>query len=268
MLDRRDRSTTSSKTKRHTNCSPAPSRRRRPLRKPDRRNAAERRDRRRSPGRAPILVSELPTDETGKLDETAQPGWFALNDEPVALGQRNHRTEAGIHAGHGEPNVSFKFTDEGRDNFQNVTRKIALRGQAQAIGPVAPKKPPPSPATSRSSSTTKSRAARSSTSRKTRTGSTAAQGAQISGGFNGEHGLETAQELATTLQIGALPIDLHLISETQVSATLGSQALHDGIKAGIIGLALVIIFLLALLPLPRGDRGRSRWSPTGRSSSP
>ena len=58
-------------------------------------------------------------------------------------------------------------------------------------------------------------------------------------------GSKQAQELATTLQIGALPIDLHLISETQVSATLGSQALHDGIKAGIIGLALVIIFLLA-----------------------
>ena len=67
------------------------------------------------------------------------------------------------------------------------------------------------------------------------------QGAQISGGFNtvGE-----AQELATTLQIGALPITLKLISETQVSATLGSQALHDGIKAGIIGLALVVLFLL------------------------
>src|SRR5262249_38717635 len=42
----------------------------------------------------------------------------------------------------------------------------------------------------------------------------------------------------------ALPINLKLISETQVSATLGSQALHDGVKAGIIGLALVVIFLL------------------------
>ena len=67
------------------------------------------------------------------------------------------------------------------------------------------------------------------------------QGAQISGGFQD---VGEAQELATTLQIGALPISLKLISETQVSATLGSQALHDGIKAGIIGLALVVLFLL------------------------
>ena len=66
-------------------------------------------------------------------------------------------------------------------------------------------------------------------------------GAQISGGFNS---ISEAQELATTLQIGALPINLKLISQTQVSATLGTQALHDGIKAGIIGLALVILFLL------------------------
>ena len=67
------------------------------------------------------------------------------------------------------------------------------------------------------------------------------QGAQISGGFSSP---TEAQDLATILQIGALPINLKLISQTQVSATLGTQALHEGVKAGIIGLALVVIFLL------------------------
>ena len=66
-------------------------------------------------------------------------------------------------------------------------------------------------------------------------------GAQISGGFTSP---QEAQDLATILQIGALPINLKLISQTQVSATLGSQALDAGIKAGVIGLALVILFLL------------------------
>jgi len=41
-----------------------------------------------------------------------------------------------------------------------------------------------------------------------------------------------------------LPINLKLISQTQVSATLGSQALHAGIKAGVIALILVTLFLL------------------------
>jgi len=35
-----------------------------------------------------------------------------------------------------------------------------------------------------------------------------------------------------------------LISQSQVSATLGSEALHDGIRAGLIGLLLTVLFLL------------------------
>jgi SecD/SecF fusion protein len=189
-----------------------------------------------------VLVSELPTDESGKLDETAEPGWFALNDEYALSGSEITEPKQEYAQSGGEPNVAFKFTDQGRENFQNVTRKIALRGQSQSIAGEE--------AAARSGhfavildNEVQSRPIINF--QENPDGIDGRQGAQISGGFSGEHGLETAQELATTLQIGALPIELHLISETQVSATLGSQALHDGIKAGIIGLALVIIFLLA-----------------------
>ena len=65
-------------------------------------------------------------------------------------------------------------------------------------------------------------------------------GAQISGGFT----LQEAQDLANVLKTGALPITLKPISETQVSATLGKQALHEGLIAGIVGFALVLLFLL------------------------
>ena len=47
-------------------------------------------------------------------------------------------------------------------------------------------------------------------------------GAQISGGFTS---IEDAQDLASFLQRGALPINLNLISQSQVSATLGEEAL-------------------------------------------
>ena len=53
-----------------------------------------------------------------------------------------------------------------------------------------------------------------------------------------------AQDLAENLRIGALPIDLKLISQTQVSATLGQQALDQGLTAAAAGLALTILFLL------------------------
>jgi SecD/SecF fusion protein len=188
-----------------------------------------------------ILVSELPVEENGKVDETAQPGWFALNDEYALSGNEITEPKQEYQQGTNEPNVKFEFTNEGRDNFAQVTREIAQRGQASAI--------PGAEANAYSGhfavildNEVKSRPIINFA--ENPDGIDGRNGAEISGGFSGEHGLEQAQELATTLQIGALPIDLHLISETQVSATLGSQALHDGIKAGIIGLALVVIFLL------------------------
>jgi SecD/SecF fusion protein len=192
-----------------------------------------------------VLVSELPVEESGKVDETANPGWFALNDDYALSGSEITEPRQEYAQVTNEPNVAFKFTDEGRENFQNVTRAIAQRGQSQAIGPVEAQQ---ASALSGHFAVVLDNEVQSRpiiNFAENPDGIDGREGAQISGGFSGEHGLEEAQELATTLQIGALPIELHLISETQVSATLGSQALHDGVKAGIIGLALVIIFLLA-----------------------
>jgi SecD/SecF fusion protein len=192
-----------------------------------------------------IVVSEQPIEENGKVNETAQPGWYALKDNPALSGSEITEPKQEYTQGSGEPNVSFKFTNDGRENFQTVTRQIAQRGAASAIGPVSAEQ---AAALSGHFAVILDNEVQSRpiiNFNENPDGIDGRQGAQISGGFSGEHGLQTAQELATTLQIGALPIDLHLISETQVSATLGSQALHDGIKAGIIGLALVVIFLLA-----------------------
>ena len=68
----------------------------------------------------------------------------------------------------------------------------------------------------------------------------AANGSQIEGGFT----IESAQELANLLKTGALPVKLELISQSQVSATLGEQALDEGLLAGAVALAIVALFLL------------------------
>jgi len=187
-----------------------------------------------------VLVSEFPTDENGKLDETARPGWFAIKDNPALSG--NDITEPEQAYGQfNEPIVKFGFTDKGQEAFQDVTRTIAQRGQAQAIGPVGAEE---AAALSGHFAVVLDNEVRTRpiiNFQENPDGIDGRNGAQISGGFQN---VQEAQDLATTLQIGALPINLKLISETQVSATLGSQALHDGIKAGIIGLALVILFLL------------------------
>ncbi len=187
-----------------------------------------------------ILVSELPTDEEGQTIEDGEPGWYALKDEPALSGDDITDPEQAYGPAN-EPIVSFGFTDTGQSAFQEVTRKIAQRGQAGAIGPVGGQE---------AEQLSGHFAVILDNEVKTRPiinfaenpdGIDGRTGAQISGGFKS---IDEAQELATTLQIGALPISLKLISQTQVSATLGSEALDQGVKAGIVGLALVVIFLL------------------------
>ena len=188
-----------------------------------------------------VLVSEQPLDpETGKQDENAKPGWFAIKDDPALSGTDITSPEQ-TYGEFNEPVVSFKFTDAGREAFHEVTRQIARRGEASSIGLLGGEQ-----SEARSGhfavvldNEVKTRPIVDYTANPD--GIDGRTGAQISGGFED---VGEAQDLATTLQIGALPIELKLISQTQVSATLGTQALHDGVKAGVIGLIAVVLFLL------------------------
>ncbi|MEW2305289.1 protein translocase subunit SecD [Streptomyces sp. NPDC006655] len=65
--------------------------------------------------------------------------------------------------------------------------------------------------------------------------------AEISGSFTQTE----AQSLANMLSYGALPLSFKEQSVTTVTAALGGEQLHAGLIAGAIGLALVIIYLLA-----------------------
>ena len=63
---------------------------------------------------------------------------------------------------------------------------------------------------------------------------------QLSGGYT----KSTATDMTTKLRYGALPIELEQQSVQTVSATLGNDAKNAGITAGIVGLALVSIYVL------------------------
>lgn len=64
--------------------------------------------------------------------------------------------------------------------------------------------------------------------------------AVISGNFTPDE----AKELAQRLNEGALPVPIELVSEQSVEATLGAEALAKGMKAGMIGLALVMVYMI------------------------
>jgi preprotein translocase subunit SecD len=61
--------------------------------------------------------------------------------------------------------------------------------------------------------------------------------------------LQEAQDLALTLKAGALPIPLKIVEERQVGASLGSDSIHQGITAGVVGTALVILIMLVFYRL-------------------
>ena len=70
----------------------------------------------------------------------------------------------------------------------------------------------------------------------------------ISGGdavIEGINSLEEAKDIALVLQTGALPVNLIIEESSTVGPTLGKDALDKGIYAGIIGLALILIFMIA-----------------------
>jgi len=64
--------------------------------------------------------------------------------------------------------------------------------------------------------------------------------AQITGNFT----QTDATDLANKLKYGALPLSLTVQEINQVSPTLGSDQLHAGLLAGLIGLILVIVYSL------------------------
>lgn len=68
--------------------------------------------------------------------------------------------------------------------------------------------------------------------------------------INGEKTLEEAQKLASTIRIGSLSLELEEITSKVVSAKLGDNAISTSLIAGMIGLALIVIFMILLYRVP------------------
>jgi SecD/SecF fusion protein len=186
--------------------------------------------------RGTVVLQAIPSSfahPTAIGDPNAQ--FFVLKDHVALRGSDITNPQQSTDSNTGNPNVAFGFSGHGKNAFQNVTAHIANRGSlvsglGQSLNqhfavaldnqlvtvPYIDYKQYPD-------------------------GINGDNGAEISGNFT----TTSAQDLANQLRLGALPINLRLISESQVSATLGKQALHQGLIAGLVGLLVVAIFLVA-----------------------
>ncbi len=68
--------------------------------------------------------------------------------------------------------------------------------------------------------------------------------------IEGQDTYEEAEELATTIRIGALPLELEEIQSQTVGAKLGLEAINTSLLAGVIGFACIILFMLVLYRIP------------------
>lgn len=121
-----------------------------------------------------------------------------------------------------EPYVAFTFDEEGGNIFANYT--AANRGNFLTI--VLDKQVVSSPQIQ----------------------ATISRQGTITGNFTPDE----ASTLALQLRYGSLPIPLKIEGVRQVGATLGEQSIESSIRAGAIGLVIVLLFMLIYYRLPGG----------------
>lgn len=115
----------------------------------------------------------------------------------------------------GKPAVSIVFSNEGAKKFESLTEKnignpLAIVLDEQLVSaPIVQEK------------------------------ITGGQ-AQISGQFS----LDEAKQLEVQLNAGALPLKVELVEEKTIGATLGVTSVNKSIKAGLVGLTMVALFMI------------------------
>lgn len=160
--------------------------------------------------------SEPASDE--QVEEEEEPG---LVYTTVMTGEALQTADVGFDPNTGEPIVQLVFTPEGGRIFGTYT----AAHQGEILGIVLDGRVISSP----------------------QIGAVITSGrAVIEGNFD----LETARRLATQLRYGALPIPLRVDSTSTVGPTLGQISVEQSIRAGLIGIVVVIVFMLIYYRVP------------------
>ncbi len=73
---------------------------------------------------------------------------------------------------------------------------------------------------------------------------------QGNGVITGQFTQEEAESLAIQMRYGALPVPLKVVDVRTIGASLGQESVSRSLRAGLIGLAMVLLFMLTLYRLP------------------
>lgn len=172
------------------------------------------------------LLFQTKRDDKGEMlrDENGQPQQspVVVDRQPIMTGAALDNATVGYDQ-FNQPKVDMKFTDEGSRQFADATEKLATAG---AITGVTSKMAIVLDDEVQSAPTVKEKISSSS--------------AEITGNIP----LKEVQNTVLVLQTGALPVELKTVDKNEISATLGQDSLRQGLIAGAIGLAIVMLFML------------------------
>jgi len=159
----------------------------------------------------------LPAGRQGSPSGTASPSAISLNFNPTGLtGKDLKRSQVEFDQNTGQPVVGLEFNGEGAKKFEEITKKNIGKIVAIYLDQFPISLP--------------------------RVEETITGGRAI---IRGEFDLESAKKLSIQLNAGALPAPIKIIEQRNVGATLGAISVEKSIRAGVIGLLLVIGFMAA-----------------------
>lgn len=148
-------------------------------------------------------------------DQEATPPAIAFDFESTGLtGKDLKRAQVQFDPNTSQPVVGLEFSNEGAKKFEEITRENV----GQIIGIFLDQMPISLPRVEE----------------------------PITGGnaiIRGDFTLEEAKKLSIQLNAGALPLPIKIIEQRNIGATLGEESVQKSVRAGLIGLAMVIFFM-------------------------
>ena len=161
------------------------------------------------------------SDIVNTLSQTGELTFKSPNGEVLLTGSDVEKAVVGSDQQTGSPLVSLELNSEGQPKFADATKtylgqKISIYMDDEELS---------SPTVQAVISDGK---------------------AQITGSYS----IEEAKKLAGLINAGALPVTLKAVSVQTVGSQLGATALPNAVKAGVLGIALVFLFMMLIYRIP------------------
>ncbi|CAN5241356.1 protein translocase subunit SecD [soil metagenome] len=148
-------------------------------------------------------------------EATNTPLFLLLSKETGLTGKHVKKATVTFNPQNGEPQVALDFSDEGSKLFEKVTERNISKPVGIFLDEYIISAP-------------------------TVQAVIIGGNAVISGSFT----VDQAKELAIAINSGALPLPIKLVEQHNIGPTLGSVEVQRSVTAGVVGLAIVMLFML------------------------